>query len=261
MTGAEPVQWVGLANFTNIFTDPEFWLSLRISLIFSVAAVPLTLIVGTLVGLLLHRLGRRMATFVSTAALLAWATPAVAASVVFVWMFSPDGGIVDWVLAKVPGLGGPAQWSGYNWTTLSALPAWIIITMIVVWQGFPFIAVSVLSGLKMMPSELTEAARVDGAGPWRVFWSVIYPILKPIFLVLLLLSVIWDFGVFTQAYLVTGQLGNRDEYNLGIYAYAKAFAGQPAYGLGSALALVLTVILLIITVGYVRASIRQGAIE
>jgi len=79
--------------------------------------------------------------------------------------------------------------------------------------------------------------------------------------VLFLLSIIWDFGVFTQAYLVTGELGNRDEYNLGIYAYDRAFTMPPSYGVGSALALILTVILLIITVGYVRASVRQGAIR
>jgi N,N'-diacetylchitobiose transport system permease protein len=94
-----------------------------------------------------------------------------------------------------------------------------------------------------------------------VFWRITYPLLKPIFLVLLLLSVIWDFGIFTQAYLVTGELGNRDEYNLGIYAYDRAFTMPPSYGVGSALALILTVILLIITVGYVRASVRQGAIQ
>jgi ABC-type sugar transport system permease subunit len=261
VVGSEPTSWVGFANFTNILTDPEFWLSLRISMLFALVVVPLTLLAGTLVGLLLHRLGRKMAAFVSTTALLAWAMPAVSASVVFVWLFDPDGGVVDWLLARVPGLGGAAHWSGYSWTTNSALPAYTVLTLLVVWQGFPFIAVSVLAGLKMMPSELTEAARVDGAGPWRVFWSVIYPSLKPIFLVLLLLSIIWDFAIFTQAYLVTGELGNRDEYNLGIYAYAKAFAGPPSYGLGSALALVLTVVLLIITVGYVRASVKQGAIE
>jgi hypothetical protein len=105
---------------------------------------------------------------------------------------------------------------------------------------------------------LHEAARVDGADPWQVFWRITYPLLKPIFLVLLL-SVIWDFGVFTQAYLITGALGNRDEYNLGIYAYAKAFQLPPSYGLGGALAVILTIILLVITVGYVRASVRQGA--
>jgi N,N'-diacetylchitobiose transport system permease protein len=260
LRGVQPTAWVGFSNFTSIIGDPEFWLSLRISLIFAAVVVSLTLAVGTLVGLLLHRLGPKMAAFVSTSALLAWAMPAVSASVLFVWLFDPDGGIVDWLLGRVPGLGGTAHWSQYSWTN-SPLPAYTLLTLLVVWQGFPFVAVSVLAGLKMMPAELTEAARVDGAGPWRVFWSVIYPVLKPIFLVLLLLSIIWDFGVFTQAYLVTGELGNRDEYNLGIYAYSKAFTAIPDYGLASALALVLTLVLLVITVGYVRASVRQGAIE
>lgn len=260
LRGVQPTSWVGFSNFTSIISDPEFWLSLRISLIFAAVVVTLTLSVGTLVGLLLHRLGPKMAAFVSTSALLAWAMPAVSASVLFVWLFDPDGGIVDWLLGRVPGLGGTAHWSQYSWTN-APLPAYTVLTLLVVWQGFPFVAVSVLAGLKMMPAELTEAARVDGAGPWRVFWSVIYPVLKPIFLVLLLLSIIWDFGVFTQAYLVTGELGNRDEYNLGIYAYSKAFTAIPDYGLASALALVLTLVLLIITVGYVRASVKQGAIE
>jgi ABC-type sugar transport system permease subunit len=260
--GTQPTQWVGFSNYSQIISDPEFWSSLRISVLFAVVVVPLTLVAGTLVGLLLHKLGRRMAAFVSTAALLAWATPPVSASVVFVWLFDSDGGIVDWTLSRMPSwLGGGAHWAGYNWTTNSALPAYTVLTLLVVWQAFPFIAVSVLAGLKMVPSELGEAARVDGASPWRSFWSVTYPILKPIFMVLLMLSVIWDFGIFTQAYMVTGELGNRNEYNLGIYAYDKAFTTPPTYGEASAMALVLTIVLLIITVWYVRANIRQGATQ
>jgi N,N'-diacetylchitobiose transport system permease protein len=235
--------------------------SLRNSCLFAAAVVPLTLVVGTVVGLLLSRLGRWMSAIVSTAVLLAWATPAIAATVVFFWLFSPDGGVVDWLLARMPHwLVGSTQWAGFSWTNAS-LPVYTVLTLLLVWQGFPFIAVSVLAGLRTVPDELYEAARVDGAGPWRVFWRITYPLLKPIFLVLTLLSVIWDFGVFPQAYLLTGQLGNRDEYNLGIYAYAKAFTLPPSYGLGSALAVVLTLILLVITVGYVRASIRQGALQ
>lgn len=261
VTGAEPTQWVGFGNFRLILIDPEFWSSLRISVLFAVIAVPLTLVVGTLVGLLLNQLGRKMAAFVSTAALVAWAMPAVSASVMMVWLFQPDGGIVDWLLAKLPSwLDGGAQWSGFSWTN-APLPAYTVIGLLVVWQGFPFIAVSVLAGLKTLPAELLEAARVDGAGPWRGFWRVTFPILKPIFLVLLLLSVIWDFGIFTQAYIVTGELGNRDEYNLGIYVYDKAFSMPPAYGAASALAMILTLVLLFITVGYVRAMVRQGAIR
>lgn len=261
ITGAAPTRWVGLSNYSQILHDPEFWLSLRISVLFAVVVVPLTLIAGTCVGLLLSRLGRAMATFVSTAALLAWATPAVSASVIFAWLVDPDGGIVDWALSKLPGwLGGGAHWAGFSWTN-AALPAYTVLTVMLVWTGFPFIAVTVLAGLRTIPAELHEAARVDGAGPWRSFWQVTYPLLKPVFLVLLLLSLIWDFGVFTQAYIITGDLGNRDEYNLGLYEYSRAFTQPPAYGIASAVAFILTIILLIVTVGYVRASIRQGAMQ
>ena len=259
--GVVPTQWVGFSNYSQILHDSEFWLSLRISLLFAVVVVPLTLIVGTLVGLLLSHLGSKMRTFVSGAALLAWATPVVSASVIFVWLADPDGGVVDWSLSKLPAwLGGGAHWSGFSWTN-SALPAYTLLTVLLIWTGFPFIAVTVLAGLRTIPAELHESARVDGASGWGIFWRITYPLLKPIFLVLLLLSIIWDFGVFTQVYIVTGELGNRDEYNLGIYEYSRAFTQPPAYGMASALAFILTIVLLIITVGYVRASVRQGAIQ
>ncbi len=262
ITGAEPTQWVGLGNFTTTFADSEFWLSLRITVLFAAVVVPLTLLAGTLVGLLLNRLGKKMSAFVSTAALLAWATPPVSASVLFYWLFSPDGGLVDWTLSKLPHwLVGSTDWAGFNWATSGALSAYTVLTILVIWQSFPFIAVSVLAGLKTVPAELYEAARVDGASAWRMFWKITYPLLKPIFLVLLLLSVIWDFNVFTQTYILTGFPGNRDEFNLSLYIYDKAFAGfPPNYSLGGALALIFTLILLVVTVGYVRASVRQGAL-
>jgi ABC-type sugar transport system permease subunit len=259
ITGVQPTQWIGFANYSQILHDPEFWSSLKISVYFAAVVVPLTLIMGTLVGLLLERLGPKMRTFVSISAILAWATPAVSASVIFAWLVDPDGGVVDWALAKVPSwLGGGAHWSQFSWTN-APLPAYTVLTVMLVWTGFPFVAVTVLAGLRTLPSELHEAARVDGAGPWRDFWKVTFPLLRPVFLVLALLSTIWDFGMFTQAYIVTGNLGNRDEYNLGLYEYSQAFTQPPHYGLASAAAFVLTIILLIVTVGYVRAAIKQGA--
>ena len=107
LSGALPTQWVGFSNFTNVLTDGEFWLALRITVVFAAVVVSLTLLVGTAVGVLLHHLGRKMATFVSSATLLAWATPVVSASVVFYWLFSPDGGVADWSLSKLPGSGSP----------------------------------------------------------------------------------------------------------------------------------------------------------
>jgi N,N'-diacetylchitobiose transport system permease protein len=260
ISGVLPAQWIGFANYSQILHDPEFWKSLTTSVYFAIVVVPLTLIVGTLVGLLLVRLGPKMRTFVSVSALLAWATPAVSASVIFVWLVDPDGGVVDWALAKLPSwLGGGAHWAQFSWTN-ATLPAYTVLTVMLVWTGFPFIAVTVLAGLRTLPTELLEAARVDGAGAWRTFWKVTFPILRPVFLVLALLSTIWDFGMFTQAYIVTGNLGNRDEYNLGLYEYSQAFTQPPHYGLASAAAFVLTIILLIVTVGYVRAAIKQGSL-
>jgi len=259
--GAAPAQWVGFSNYAHILHDPEFWLSLRLSVLAAAVMVPLTLTVGTLVGLLLFRLGPKMAAFVSSVSVLAWATPAVSASVIFVWLATPDGGVVDWFLTKLPSwLGGGAQWAGFSWTN-AALPAYTLATALVIWTGFPFIAVSVLAGLRTIPVEMFESARVDGAGPWQIFWRVTYPLLRPIFQVLFLLSVIWDFGVFTQVFIIIGELGQRSLYNLGIYEYGTAFSLPPAYGLASALAFILTIILLIVTVGYVRASVREGSLR
>jgi N,N'-diacetylchitobiose transport system permease protein len=260
VTGALPTQWVGLSNFSTTLHDAEFWLSLRTSVLFAVVAVPVSLVVGTIVGLLLNRLGKKMSIFVSTAALLAWATPPVSAAILFYWMFNPDGGLVDWTLSKMPHwLVGSTNWAQYNWATTGALPAYTMIALLVIWQAFPFIAVTVLAGLKTIPAELTEAARVDGASPWRVFWRITFPLLKPIYLVLLLLSVIWDFNIFTQSEIIAG-LANFNEYNLSLYIYDKAFTFPPSYGLGGALALIFALILLVVTVGYVRASVRQGAL-
>jgi N,N'-diacetylchitobiose transport system permease protein len=261
ISGALPAQWVGLGNYSQILRDPEFWLSLKISLLFALVVVPLTLIVGTLVGLLLSRLGKKMATFVSISALLAWGTPAVSGSVIFAWLVDPDGGIVDWTLSKLPTwLGGGPHWSGFSWEN-SVLPAYAVLTVLLVWTSYPFVAVTVLAGLRTIPSELLEAARVDGASPWTSFWKITYPMLKPVFLVLLLLSIIWDFGVFTQPYIITSAPGNRDEFNLGLYEYFRAFTQPPEYGIGSAVAFILTIILLIISVGYVRASVKQGVLR
>src|SRR3984957_2974178 len=117
ISGVLPAQWIGFANYSQILHDPEFWSSLRISLYFAAVVVPLTLIVGTLVGLLLEPLGPRLRPFVSVSAILAWATPAVSASVIFARLAGPDGGVVDWALTKLPSwLGGGAHWSGYSWT-------------------------------------------------------------------------------------------------------------------------------------------------
>jgi N,N'-diacetylchitobiose transport system permease protein len=105
--------------------------------LFAVAAVSLTMLVGTLVGILLHQLGRVMSVIVGTAALLAWATPPVSASVLFYWLFNPDGGLVDWSLARLPHwLVGSTDWAGFNWTTSGALALILTVILLIITVGY-----------------------------------------------------------------------------------------------------------------------------
>jgi N,N'-diacetylchitobiose transport system permease protein len=253
--------WVGLANYGEILGDPFFRTVLRNTVLFAAANAGLTMVLGTLVGLLLNRLGRRMSTFVSGAVMLAWATPAITGAIVWRWLFDDTSGLATWLLNELPdglsqALFGRSDWTGYGWFN-SPLSFFAILTLVVVWHSFPFVAVSVLAGLKSVPAELQEAARVDGAGPWRVFWSITFPVLRPVFGILVVLSTIWDFKVFTQQFVLAGGTQDRSTFMLGIYSYAVAFSPPPKYGLGSAIAVVLTLILLAVTAVYVRLTLRQ----
>ncbi|MEU5878449.1 sugar ABC transporter permease [Spirillospora sp. NPDC047279] len=253
----EPAEQVGTENYKTIFNDPFFWQTFKHTVLFALVAVSLTMIIGTLIGLLLHQLGRRMASFVSGGVMVAWATPPVTAAIIISWLFGSTGGLVNWSLDLLPDWLVGGGWEDYNWFA-TPLSTYTVLTICVVWQACPFIAVSVLAGLKSVPSELYEAARVDGSGPWRSFWSITFPVLKPIFMVLLVMSIIWDFKVFTQLFIMSG-LANRDSFNLSLYAYSEAFGSlNPKLGMGSAIAMVLTVILLIVTALYVRVMVRQG---
>lgn len=253
--------FAGLANYREILGDPFFCEVLRNTVLFAIANVAITMILGTLVGLLLNRLSNRMAAFVGSCVMLAWATPALIGAIVWKWIFDDTSGLVTWAFNALPdglseALFGRADWTGYGWFN-SPLLFFGILTLVVVWHSFPFIAVSVLAGLKSVPSELIEAARVDGAGPWRIFWSVTFPILRPVFGILIVLSTIWDFKVFTQQYALAGGTHDRSTYMLSIYSYAMAFSPPPKYGLGSAIAVILTLILLVVTGFYVRMLLKQ----
>ncbi|MFC4584607.1 carbohydrate ABC transporter permease [Sphaerisporangium corydalis] len=256
----QPAEFLGLDNYTQALQSDLFWISLRNTVTFAVITVALTLVTGTLVGLLMHKLGKKMSTFVIVGIMAAWATPPTATAIIWKWMFDPDAGVVNWLLNLLPdGLStlvfGRADWSGQPWLNDSST-IYLVLIVAVVWASFPFIAVSVLAGLKSIPSELYEAATVDGSSPVMTFRKITFPLLKPVFSVLLVLSIIWDFKVFTQLYVLAGGTTNRDAFNLSLWAYTEAFSAPPKMGFGAAIAVILTVIMLLITAVYVRQIVR-----
>ena len=248
--------WIGFANFGELLSEPLLWETvLPNTVVFAVVNVALTVTVGTLVALLLARLGPWTRGIATSAIMVAWAVPAVTGTYVWVFLFDARSGAVMRALGSL-GLIDPET---TNWFT-ERLPFFGIATLNVVHHGFPFVAITVLAGLMTLPGDVMEAAIVDGASAWQRFWLITVPLLKPIFAVVTILSTIWDFKVFTQIYLMPGGDGaNRDVLNLGTWSYVSSFA-QNRYGLGSAIAVMLTLVLLLITMFYLRVLFRQDEI-
>jgi N,N'-diacetylchitobiose transport system permease protein len=133
-----------------------------------------------------------------------------------------------------------------------------LTTSLIVWGAIPFIVVTVYAGLSQVPHELVEAAEIDGARPWRVFRDVTVPILKPIFLILTSLSIIWDFGVFTQPFLLIDQSRiNTSNELMGIYLYEEGYV-KTDFGRGAAISILMLLIVALLSVVYVRKMVRTG---
>jgi N,N'-diacetylchitobiose transport system permease protein len=244
--------WVGTDNYARILGDRTFWTVTVRTLVFAAVCVVLTMAGGTLVALLMRRLGAAMRLLVSVGMLLAWATPVVSAATVFKWLFDQDYGVVNWLVTTLT----PLDWSQHSWFD-SAWPAFFVLMLCVVWQAIPFVALTLYAGLTSIPEDIYEAARIDGAGAWRQFWSVTGPMLEPIFLILTSLSVIWDLKTFSQNFVVTrgGPAGSTLLLNL--YTYQLGF-GVSRFGTAAAAAVVMVGITLVATAWYVRSMLRVG---
>jgi N,N'-diacetylchitobiose transport system permease protein len=167
-----------------------------------------------------------------------------------------QNGVLNYVLTELR-LGDFFQHDWYA-TPFSQLT---LATTLVVWGAIPFVVVTIYAGLAQVPRELVEAAEVDGARSWRVFKDVTAPILKPIFLILVSLSVIWDFGVFTQPYLLIGQSNiHESNYLMGIYLFQEGYF-QSNFGRGAAISLLMLVIVAALSVVYVRKMLKLGDVR
>ena len=244
----------GFDNFTTTLSDGEFWHVLLRTAIFTAVNVGLTLGIGTLIALLLKELGTFMRTAVTVALILAWAMPVVVAAQLWLWMTNYENGVFNYALTQLH-LGNFLQ---YDWFANSVV-GFGVITSLIVWGAVPFVAITVYAGLTQVPADLLEAAQIDGSGAFKRFRDITFPILKPIFVILASLSIIWDFQVFTQPFLLRLQRPDPDYWLMSIYAYEKSF-GISQYGLGSAIALVMLLVMVGVTFFYVRQMIRVGEI-
>ena len=244
---------VGLHNFGSVLHDSVFWRTLLRTVVFTAANVALTIVLGMLIALLLARVSTYVRVLLSSGLVLVWSMPVVVAVQVFYWMTNFENGVVNYVLTELH-LGDFFQHDWYA-TTFSQLS---LTTVLIVWGALPFVAITLYAGLAQVPRDLVEAAEVDGARPWRVFLDITLPILRPILLILTSLSIIWDFGVFTQPYLLIGQsritTGN---YLMSIYLFEEGYF-KSDFGRGAAISILMLAVVAVLSVAYVRKMVRIG---
>jgi N,N'-diacetylchitobiose transport system permease protein len=244
---------IGLDNYRSVLHDEVFWRTLLRTVVFTAAIVGLTMTIGMALALLLVRVSTPVRLLLSSGLVLVWSMPVVVAVQVWYWMTNFQNGVVNYVLTQLH-VGDYFQHDWYA-TTFSQLG---MVSLLIVWGALPFIAITLFAALAQVPGDLVEAAEVDGARPWRVFVDITLPIIKPILLILTSLSIIWDFGVFTQPYLLIGQSKiHTGNYLMSIYLFEEGYF-KSDFGRGAAISVLMLAIVAILSVVYVRRMVRIG---
>ena len=247
----QPATWVGLQNYTDLFTDSYLWTVVVRSLVFCFVNAGLTMAIGIAVALLLGQVARSVRILVQAGLLLAWAMPVLAGLTIWQWLFDSQYGVINYVLTNLG-----FDFEGHSWL-LEPRSFFTVATVIVVWMSVPFVVFTVYAALTQLPAEVLEAAEVDGAGPWARCRYVVVPTVKPVLMVVGLLQIIWDLRVFTQIYVLQKAGGVTSETNLlGTYIYRLGI-GEGSFGLAAAVAMFMLLLTVVITAGYVRSMLRQ----
>ena len=235
-------QWAGLSNYSKVLRDPLFWNSVTNGLIIAISSIVLQVVLGVGIAMVLNKrfLGQ---TVVRAIAILPYFLPTVVACLVAQWILEPNYGLLKSALASI-GV-GMLDWSSHAFTAKGT------IVLVSVWLWTPFVVTCVLAGLQTIPTQLYEAARVDGAGAWRQFWHITIPGLRSVLIVVILLRGIWMFNKFDVIWLLTkGGPLNQTE-TLPTLAYRKSFLEYNLGG-GAAVATISFLILSGVILIYLR---------
>jgi N,N'-diacetylchitobiose transport system permease protein len=246
--------WVGLSNYQQILSDPDFWTITVRTIAFTAGSVTAIMLGGLATAHLMKNVNRVIRLILQVSLLLAWAMPIIAATTVFQFLFDQNYGILNKTLVKL----GFASFAHHDWFATSFSTLTIIIVLIA-WQGIPFAAFTLYAGLLAVPGDLYEAASIDGASKWQAFRSVTWPGIRPIFMLTMFLEVLWDFKVFTQVW-VFQRGGTNNSETLSILQYLDGIAGNH-YGVAAAVSVVMIAILAVITAYYIRMLVRSQEVR
>ena len=249
-TLAEPGRFVGLANVWNLWDNQIYRQTLWNTIVYTIGATILKLGAGLGLALVLNE-KLPLKRLIRSAVLLPWIVPTVLSAMAWLWLLTPNFSVLNWILVH----SGLSQ-RGLPWLTSPSLAMFSVI-LVNTWRGIPFFAITLLAGLQTIPGELYEASAIDGAGAWHRFRYVTLPLLQPILLITLVLSMIWTFSDFQVVYGLTQGGPMNSTHVLATLSYQVGLASGNI-GEGAAISLTMLPLLLILIVWQIR-HLRRGA--
>ncbi|GAA2186645.1 carbohydrate ABC transporter permease [Micromonospora lupini] len=241
--------FAGLDNYRTVLTDPAFWPTLAHTLVFTGASLVFQFTIGMALALFFRQHFPLSGTL-RALILVPWLLPLIVSASTWSWLLNSDSGLVNAALSVV-GI------DPVNWLTS---PTWSLTSVIIanVWIGIPFNLVVLYSGLQAIPVEVYEASALDGASGWQRFWSITFPLLRPVSAITLLLGLIYTLKVFDIIWIMTRGGPTGSSATLATWSYRLGFGNMlPEFGPGAAVGNLLIVMALIAGLVYIRSQRRQ----
>jgi len=250
----QPPELVGFANFARVFTDDALWAVVIRSVVFCLVNAGLTVVIGFAFALLMRAVHSSVRIVLQVSLLLAWAMPMVAGVTVFKWLFDYRTGVVNWLLVKI----GFTGMEGYSWLS-KPFTFFLVATLVIVWMSVPFVALSIYAGLTAVPDEVLEAARIDGATGTQQLRHILFPMVRPVLSIVLLLQIIWDLRVFAQIRLLQDAGAPVSDTNLlGNFIYELGMSRQD-FGGAAAVSIFVLLLTVLLSWPYVRSLMKEDA--
>jgi len=238
-----PARWIGLKNIQTMMNDKLVWQALKVTSAYALTSVPLHIVFGLFLAILLNNNIRGL-RFYRTAFYLPSVLSGVAVALLWRWLFSPEFGLINITLSAF-GVSGPSWLGDEAW----ALPSLVLMSLWGVGAG----AIIYLAGLQGIPTDLYEAAEVDGASGWARLWNITLPMMTPVLFFQLIVGIISALQIFTQAFIMTSGGPNNATLFLVLYLYRNAFE-YFRMGYASAIAWVLFIYIFLLTLLVFRSS-------
>jgi trehalose/maltose transport system permease protein len=240
-----PRNFNGVQNYNKVLTSSIWQSALERTLVFTVVSIVFDVVVGLALALMMHRKFRGRG-LLRASVLIPWAMPTVVSALLWKTMFDPRNGFVDYILGAFH-----SPWSNLVWIGQSVPRAWTAIFVADSWKNIPFVAIILLAGLQVIPNEVYEAAKMDGASWWQTFRRVTLPMLKPALSVAVIFRTLQALLVFDVVYIMTGG-GPGTSTEVLSYLNFREFIINTDYGIGGAMSIMLIVLALVVSFIYVR---------